>query len=272
MAALLDTKRALVGTLDQITNGQYAAARNLAADKFTAHEALETGLGIFQNKMLPEQFAEEMRGMGDLQRALVAQGARRALERLRETSPANISEGAAAMYRELMQGGPHGDTSQKLRMLLGDNATDGLIDTARRETGFRSVYDQVASSSRTATRQALQADMQTPGTPDMTVTGIVNKVPMLPVQAAAGGILERGTQRTREGVADLLTRAGPERDRSMAALLDLANTRAQRAAAAPGQANTLAAALQSLAASRGSETDIPWLKEKSRGLARTLTK
>jgi hypothetical protein len=251
MGALLETKRALLSHLDELTGGGYRQAREAAADKFAIKEGLETGLNLFQNKMLPEQFAEELRGMGRVERLAIAAGARRALERMREVSPSNVSEGARAVYRELLQGGPNGDTAQKLRMLLGDQATDGLIGSAQRETGFQSVYDQVANNSRTATRQASQADMQSGQMPEMSLTGIVNRLPVMPVEKAGQGILDRGNQRTREGIADILTRQGADRDTVIDRLIDLNAERTARAGGAPQLDNSLAAALQASAASQG---------------------
>ncbi len=272
MSSLLETKRELVSHLDSLTGGAYKQARDVAAEKFAIKEALETGRSLFQNKMLPEQFAEELQGMGRIERMALAAGARRELERLREVSPANVSEGARAMYRELLQGGPNGDTAQKLRMLLGDQTTDGLIGAAQRETGFQSVYDQVANNSRTATRLAAQADMQPAQMPEMSLTGAVNRLPVLPVERAGQSILDRGTQRTREGIADLLTRAGPERDRVLNTLIDLNAQRSARAAGGPQVQNSLAALLQSTLPERGADTRIPWLDAKTKSLARSLAR
>jgi hypothetical protein len=119
-------------------------------------------------------------------------------------------------------------------------------------------------------RQASQADMQTAQMPEMSITGAVNRLPMVPVEKAGQSILDRGTQRTREGIADLLTRAGPERDRVLNTLMDLNSRRASRNAAAPQMDNSIAAALQAMAPEQGAQSRIPWLDAKTKSLARTL--
>jgi hypothetical protein len=245
LSALLETKRALVSHLDTLTGGEYARARGIAADKFAVQEALETGLNLFQNKLLPEQFQETVAGMGRMERIAAAAGARRALERIREVAPANMSEGGRQVYRELLQGGPDGDTAQKLRMLIGDRATNSLLATARRETDFQGTYEAIAANSRTSPRIEAVKDMAERGVPNMTLTGALNRAPALPVEAGLRSVLNRGTQRTREGVADLLTAAGPQRDRVLATLTDLANRRASSGGV--GARDTLAALLMSTA-------------------------
>jgi hypothetical protein len=240
LSALLDTKRQLVGHLDSLTDGAYKRARDIAADKFTTQEALETGYKIFENRMLPEQFAEHLADMGATQRHAVQAGARRALERLRETAPANMSAGGRQVYRELLQGGADGDTAQKLRMLLGDDAANRLIAAARRETGYQSTYQQVAANSRTTPRAEAIKDMQASEAPQ-TLTSAMNRAIAYPITAPLNAILRQGTDRTREGVADLLTRSDATRDATIQALLGLNAHRAGNAD--PTMRNSIAAAL-----------------------------
>lgn len=219
LSALMDTKRALVDHLDTLTGGAYAKARNIAADKFAVKEALETGLGIFENKLLPEQFADIVSGMGVVEKAAAAAGARRAIERMKEVAPANMTEGGRQVYREILQGGRTGDTAQKLETLLGKDAADRLVGAASREVQFQSAYDKIAANSRTAVRQQLIHDMQTPQVPDLTVSGVVNRLPMIPVQNSVESILKQGSEKTRKGVADILAAKGGQIDPVVAALL-----------------------------------------------------
>lgn len=220
LGALLDSKRALVDHLDNLTGGAYQAARNVAADKFTVKEAFETGLDIFKNKMLPEEFAQTLHGAGEIERRAMAAGARRALERMREVAPSNISEGGRQVYRELLQGGPNGDTAQKLRMLLGDDAANDVITAAQRETGFQSVYDRVAGNSRTAPRLNAQADMTPPKVEGATVTGLMNRAPVAAAEKLLGYQFGQGMERTREGLGDVLTRRGPQARNALLELVD----------------------------------------------------
>lgn len=225
ISALLDTKRELVDHLDRLTSDGYKNARGIAADKFTVQEALDGGLDIFKNSLLPEQFKEHLSQMGAVQRRVTEVGARRALQRLQENAPAGMSDGGRPVYRELLQGGENGDTAQKLRMLLGKDATDSLLGAAKRETGYQAAYNQVAANSRTTPRAEAIKDMQAPEAP-ITLTGGLNRAAAYPVTKIANTIMNGGTERTREGVADLLTRAGPERDATVKALMDLNTKRA----------------------------------------------
>lgn len=258
VSSLIDTKRALLDHLDNLTGGQYAKARNIAADKFAVKEALDTGLHLFENKLLPEQFGETLSLMGIVERHAVEAGARRALERMREVAPANMSEGGRQVYRELLQGGHDGDTAQKLSMVLGHDAVDRVLNAAKRETGFQSVYDTIAGNSATARRTAAIQDMQPSETPNMSVTGLVNKLPALPAQALATYVKDQGSQRTREGIAELLTAKGPARDRVVQTLTDLSDRRT--ANASPAVRDSFAGLLQSIAPQQGNRQRIPFLE------------
>lgn len=221
LGALLETKNTLLAHLDDLTGGTYKAARDIAADKYAIKNAVDTGLELFQNKMLPEQFRAMVDGMGAVERRAVAAGARRALERMREVAPANISEGGRQIYRELLQGGRNGDTAQKLRMLLGDDAADTLIRGAMRETQFQSAYENVAGNSRTAVRAELGRETADPTISAMTasrIAGLPIRAVAAPVEAGIGSIMRQGAAKTREGIADLLTRRGPELERTVDAL------------------------------------------------------
>lgn len=141
--------------------------------------------------------------MGRVERAAMAAGARRALERMREVAPANMSEGGRQVYREILQGGPEGDTAQKLRMLIGDDATDRLVHMAHRKTGFRSVHNAVASKFPDCGARRAYKDMQTPQMPEISAAGAVNRLPFMPVETGVRSMLQQGTERTREGIANI---------------------------------------------------------------------
>lgn len=229
MSALLDTKRELLGHLDNLTGGAYQQARAMAADKFAVKGALENGLEIFQNKMLPEQFREMIDGMSAVERRALESGARRALERMREVSPSSISEGGSKVYRELLQGGANGDTAQKLRLLLGDSATEKLVGAAMREQGFQSTLNTVAGNSRTAPRLAAQADMADAVAPNLSLAGAVNRAPLVPVENMIGRYLQQGVNATRGDAARLLTAKGGDAQRLAEQLIDFNARKSKRA-------------------------------------------
>lgn len=221
LRALLETKNTLLSHLDNLTSGAYKQARDIAADKFAVKEAVDTGLNLFKNKMLPEEFKAMVDSMGAVERRAVSAGARRALERLKEVAPANMSEGGRQVYRELLQGGPNGDTAQKLKMLMGDEAAEKLINAALRETKFQSAYETIVANSRTELRRRLTQDTADPVNGKFGVMDIANlpvRIAAKPFEAGLQDIARQGTQRTREGIADLLTRQGSDMLRTVESL------------------------------------------------------
>lgn len=221
LGGLQSARRALVEHLDDVTGGAYAVARKAAATKPEVKEAIELGRGSLSTKLLPEELAEEMRGMSLPQQAAVKAGMRREIDRIIDTAR---NDGAAARR--------HLDTNQnreKIAHVFGEDAAKEVDRRIAAETQFQDATNKVSANSRTAVRQQLMKDTEAASesaTPSATLLGFAHAAARRGQQYLGDLSLER----TKEGIADLLTRKGSDIPR-LAGILSRYN--AARTANAP---------------------------------------
>lgn len=200
LGGLIDAKNRLVSHLDQATNGEYSAARQLAATKPELHDAYEFGQSIFNSKLLPEEVAAQVGDLSIGQQLMARVGARRELERV----ISNVrNEGAKA--RAFLD---TDNNQQKISALFGPQAAKTISDRVAAENQFQAATQQVSQNSRTAIRSELQREIQAPSPADYhtTLTGLLSA----PLKSGLGMALGHGMQKTREGMANLLTAQGPQ--------------------------------------------------------------
>jgi hypothetical protein len=187
------------------------------------HDALDTGRSALNTKLLPEELAAKMQGMGSQEKTLLQAGMRREIDRIIDTAR---NDGAAA--RRIL------DTNQnreKIAQVFGTHAADAVDKRIAAETHFQETTNKVASNSRTAVRQQLMKDTEAPnqsGPPMANLTGFA-------VSAARRGqqyLGDLSLERTKEGIADLLTRRGNDIPR-LADILSRHNAARTANAAAP---------------------------------------
>lgn len=232
LGGLIDAKNALVGHLDNATDGAYAVARRAAATKFQVNDAIDVGRAALNTKLLPEELSEQMAGMSIPERTGVKLGMRREIDRIIDTAR---NDGAAA--RRIL------DTNQnreKIARVFGQDAADAVDKRIAAETQFQDATNKISANSRTAVRSQLMKDTEAPslsGPPVASTLGIANAARLRAQQYLGDLSLER----TKEGIGDLLTRRGQDIPRLADILSRYNAVRATNAAAPAGrQAGNLA--------------------------------
>lgn len=232
MAAVMQARRDLIRHLDNVTGGEYAQARKLAATKPQMEEALDLGRSIFNNKMLPEQLAEHLDGLSLAERRMVEIGVRREIEH-RVGAPGDEGRKLRALI-----GSPN--SSSKLEHLLGPQANREIQNEISAADQFQRVKNKI-EGTRTATRTAGMNDTTAPKVNlGVTATGLLGAAP----GAAVNYAIEHGFANTRQDVARVLTAKGEKVDPVVRALLNY-NAKKAKNEAAPmaAQAAALARAL-----------------------------
>ncbi|RTM13894.1 MAG: hypothetical protein EKK33_08965 [Bradyrhizobiaceae bacterium] len=220
LGGLLNAKQALVQHLDRVTGGQYQAARRMAASKPELDEALDFGQSIFGAKQLPEQVAAQINDLSVPARAMAQVGARRELERVLDSTRNDGAKARAFLDTN--------NNVEKIRLLFGDQAAQAIVNRVGAENTFQNATQTIARNSRTATRQQMIADTETPspGRVDTTLTGLAVKG----AKAGASYVLANGMERTRGDIANVLTARGDQINPIVQALLNYNTTKAANAA------------------------------------------
>lgn len=238
LGGLQSARTALVSHLDNVTGGAYAVARKVAATKPEVKEAIEMGRGALNSRLLPEELADEMSGMSLPQQSAVKAGMRREVDRIIDTAR---NDGAAA--RKILD---TNQNRQKIAQVFGQDAADAVDQHIAAETRFQRAAGKVAGNSDTAVR--LQLGKETEGgsisqPPSATTLGILHAAARRGQEYLGNVSLDR----TRQGIADLLTRRGHDIP-TLARVL--AGYNAQRAANAGPAIGRQAGSLASVIASQ----------------------
>jgi hypothetical protein len=235
----MDAKTTLVKHLDDATGGAYGVARRAAATKFQVNDAIDVGKSALNTRLLPEELADQLQGMSLPERAGVKLGMRREIDRIIDTAR---NDGAAA--RRIL------DTNQnreKITHVFGKDAANEVDRRIAAETQFQDATNKISANSRTAVRSQLMKD---------TEAASVSQPPSATVLGLGHAALRRGQQylgdlsleRTKEGIAGLLTRRGTDIPSLAKILSDYNAARAANAPAPMGrQVGNLAAVLASQA-------------------------
>jgi hypothetical protein len=199
LAGMMTAKKALVDHLDDVTGGAYAMARKASATKFQVNDAIDFGRSALNTKLLPEELGEHLTGMSLPEREGVKAGMRREIDRIIDTAR---NDGAAA--RRIL------DTNQnreKIAHVFGQDAADAIDKRIAAETHFQTTTNNIAGNSRTSVRQELRKDTEAPSNaqaPSTTMLGVGHAALRRGQQYLGDLALER----TKEGIANLLTRQG----------------------------------------------------------------
>lgn len=199
LGGLRDARKALVSHLDNVTNGEYAAARRISATKQSMQESVDIGREAFNTKILPEELMDQLRGMSVVDRSMAEAGMRRELERLIDVAR---NDGAAA--RRILDSNQN---LQKIEAVFGRHVADGIERRISNENVFQERTTRLTGNSRTAVRRELAAD-----TADPTIGQALQTT--LPGLAVAGGraglnyLMANGMSKTREGAAAMLGTSG----------------------------------------------------------------
>ena len=216
LGGLMNAKQALVNHLDGVTGGAYADARRIAATKPELHEAMDFGRSIFNSKMLPEEVAQHINDLSIPAQAMAQVGARRELARVLDSSRNDGAKARAFLDKN--------NNRQKISHLFGERAAQAIEDRVGAENTFQNATQTIARNSRTATRNEMVKDTETPSPArvDTTLTGLALK----PAKGLLAYALQHGMQNTRNGIADVLTAKGAQIDPVVSALLNYNSKRA----------------------------------------------
>lgn len=223
LGGLLASKNALVEHLDAITKGEYKAARSVAALKPELNEALQTGRDAFNSKLLPEEFAALVADKSIPEQAMLKAGMRREIERIMAGAG---NEAQAA--RRILNSNANMD---KIEQVLGKDAADAIRTQLSRESTFQETKNVISGNSATMRRAESVADLKGPNAPnrqDLTILG----AGITGAQKLFRAATSEGFDKTRQGVANLLTAKGDKIEPVVEILLDVANKRAKSASQA----------------------------------------
>jgi hypothetical protein len=234
LGGLLNAKNALVSHLDTVTNGEYAAARRIAASKPELDEAADFGRSIIGSKALPEEVKAHFDDLSVPAQKMAQVAMRRQIEQ--DISNVRNSGGKG---RSLLN---TTNNLTKIEDVFGVNAARAIENRILAEDTFQEATTKVANQSRTAVRTQLAKDTADSSLGDFrtTATGIVTA----PVTAGVGYALKHGMGKTREGISDVLAAKGQQISPIVQALLDYNKARAAHAGTPTGvQAKALIRAL-----------------------------
>ena len=235
LGGLISARNSLRDNLDQQTGGAYAQARQVWSAKPQLNDAYETGFNAFSNKLLPEEFADQINDMSIPEQTMAKAGYRRSLEQLIDTSR---NDGAKA--RSLL------DTNsnlQKTENLFGPDARQAVEDRIGAETQFQQAANKIAGNSETAARLQTAKDTESPSVaspPTANLTGFLYKG----LGSGLGYLRNQGMENTRAGIGQMSTMSGGDLTNLAKVLAGYnANRALNVGASVPKQSGALARAL-----------------------------
>jgi hypothetical protein len=232
LGGLISAKQALVRHLDNLTGGEYAQVRKLAATKPQMEDAVEFGRSMFGNKLLPEQVTAHFNDLSLAEQQMVRIGARREIERA-----VNTPGDEGRKLRSMLGGG---NNQEKLRGILGNTAQSEISNQVEAANQFQQMANKL-KGSQTAQRLSGMADTNAPTySPGTTAYGALMSIPHKGINYA----LEQGMANTRQDISRILTAKGPQINPVVEALMRYNQKRTANAAtAAPEQMKTMIRAL-----------------------------
>lgn len=160
--------RAITSTVDRQVPA-YRAARDAFAGPAQVMDALDLGTTAFSREMSPTQLRTELAGMSPSERQAFLHGAQSQVEAMM----GNAVNDVASLRNTFRKGW----NEAKLRILLGPQIADDLLQRIDRELAYGQTSNAVAGNSETARRQAGQSEVD----PKF---GVVNKPSIDPVRIA----------------------------------------------------------------------------------------
>jgi hypothetical protein len=235
LSGLIAAKQALVSHLDNVTGGAYAVARKASATQFQVNDAIDLGRSSLNTQLLPEELADQMSDMSLPEQAGVKLGMRREVGRIMDTAR---NDGAAA--RRLLDTNQNSD---KIANVFGQPAADAIDNRITAETQFQDMTNKISANSRTAVRGELMKDTESPSVAAPPMANAVGMT-LAGLRKGAQFLSDQNMDKTRQGIANLVTRQGPAMSQ-LADVLSRYNTARAANVATPfaPQAKSLAAVI-----------------------------
>lgn len=161
--------RALAAEVDSQVP-QYAAARDAFAGPAKLLDAIELGQSVFTRKMTPDELQSLLNGMSTSEKDGLLQGVQGAIQEIIGNARTDAA-GVKALFAS-------SNAKEKLALLLGPEAADGIEAALAREAKFSRTHQVAAGNSETAARSAQQAAISPelagiPKTSNQTVVGMI---------------------------------------------------------------------------------------------------
>lgn len=154
LGGLRSARRALVEHLDNVTNGQYATARQVWAQGPQLTDALDMGRDALRTGILREEAAENYNGLSIPQQSMYRIGMRRQIEH-----DIDAAGNDAAKARSLLR---TNNAYNKIADVFGVDTANEINRRVNAETAFQEVTRRIAHGSDTARNQAAQQKMAPP--------------------------------------------------------------------------------------------------------------
>jgi hypothetical protein len=214
LGGMMDARRSLRDHLDNLTNDEYKNARNIAATEPELKEALESGRGMLNTRLLTEEAKKQFDDMSIPEQSMARAGMRREIDRI-----IDVSRNDGATARRLL------DTNanrEKISTFFGEKSAKALDDRIAAETHYQDVTTGIKNQSHTYQFQQMGKDTaerelgELPEESKITLPGIVIGGGRKLTEA----LMSHGTDLTRESIARMLTTKGPQRDQIAKALME----------------------------------------------------
>jgi hypothetical protein len=235
-----DLARTVRNTVDEALSpgapdqSPWALARALEGENFQIRDAVEAGADAFNKNLTPDQMAAEMYGVGGrggmTQPALQGYqlGARENVRNIMGNASTQWGENGATAARSRL--GSDNAREKLAHIVQNPQSADDLVRRLDAETAFARTRQDVSQNSRTAQRQAAQAEfpnaVREPVRGDMTLVGLGVKTGRGLANALFGGAITEARARVAADAAEMLIAQGAQRDAIVQGLISHAQTRA----------------------------------------------
>lgn len=201
--------RTIAAEADKIVP-DYAKARAAFAGEAKVADAVDEGMTLFTAEMTPQQLARRLKDASDSEKDALLSGAQAWLER----RLGNSSNDPVTLRNEFRK--PWNE--QKLRLLLGRDVADDLLNRIDREMLYASSQQKVLEGSQTARRLAGQQEINPP-TRDLSQTTILGAV-MSTLNAARNKLIGAGRDNVNRQLGGFLTMTQDDMNREFLKMLE----------------------------------------------------
>ncbi|OUJ13813.1 hypothetical protein [Acetobacter okinawensis] len=196
--SVADVRRRLLGVMDDLSP-EYATARGIYSDYSKVAQALTDGQKVFSNATTPDMLQRTLAGMGESEKAAFTEGARQQVAQTMGTAR-NDANAAKALLDK-------GYNREKMALILGDDAADGLNNAVDAERAFAATTQAARGGSMTdrniLAQQIIPGDQKTPVLRSLLNLRFGDAALGVGERLASGAINARN-ERTRDAVARAL--------------------------------------------------------------------
>jgi len=179
-------------------------------------ERLQEGQDAFKSAMSPDELRQVIDSLPTAEREAFIVGARAFVEQAAGTAR-NDAAGVIRMFQQ-------GWNAEKLRILVGDQPAKDFLDLIQREAQFQQTGSRITANSETAARVFAQSELSPRSIPQRLVGTVASLFRSGGIENAERMLASMSNERAQalaNEAAELLTRAGPERDAAIQMLVEM---------------------------------------------------